>query len=228
MSDKTFSLKLRLKQMEKQLAHTTFLQIDRWIYPYEAILNRTKGIYKLRTLASEIAGLQLKVTNSITNYFEMRKEQILDKIAGKIRANDPLRRFNPSYPFFNKAYAKKLLNKSTLGPKTKNEIISALESPMLINLNLDDFYEVVERSTTLSAVEHTFLDKREDTAYLQRKLRHAKHAIIIVYANKTPLLKLQEIFEDLHRALPSSCMTGFALGLRKSITCPKVLLIIGQ
>src|SRR3989344_5503822 len=101
--------------------------------PYEASIKDIESHYKLKTLAMQADSLNLSVNKDLVRFFESCQRKVIRQIYRQIES----RKEEPEFSLEN---IKLILKENKIEKEVSSTVISAINSPMLISLSLEDCY----------------------------------------------------------------------------------------
>ena len=185
--------------------------------PYEAAIKDAESSYKLKTLALQVDSLNLTVSKDIMHFFELCKKRAIMQIYKKIELD-----YNKEHGF-SLENIKSIIKDNKIEKEVSTAVISAINSPKLINLSLEDCYTVFKNSNKI----HSF--KLEGDNLLKNKLKLAKikSAIVIIYGtSKTKLNDLKQYWDLITSEVPK-VPVGFSYNVECNLKKERMYVLIG-
>jgi len=185
--------------------------------PYEASIKDIESHYKLKTLAMQADSLNLSVNKDLVRFFESCQRKVIRQIYRQIES----RKEEPEFSLEN---IKLILKENKIEKEVSSTVISAINSPMLISLSLEDCYMAFKKSSKICSL------KLDCDNQFRHKLRlaKAKSAIVIIYG--TPRTKLHDLngyWDVILRKANPKIPIGFSYNIKPKLKKEKMYALIG-
>jgi hypothetical protein len=209
-----------LNNFESEVNDKIVKEIKAAFEQYEASIKDTESSYKLKPLAMQAASLSLSVNKDIVRFFELCKRKINRQMRRKIESQD-------KPPEFSLLDVKLMLRKNKIDKEVSTAIISAINSPMLLNLSLEDYYTAVNNSSKIYSFK---LDCNTGFKKLKNKLKlaDAKGIIFVVYGTtRTNFDYLKRYWDIILGKSPKGTPIGFSYAIKHKLKKEKMYFLIG-
>lgn len=209
-----------LKEQEEKINPKIAKEIKALFKPYEDSIKETEGYHKLEVLAMQADSLNLKVNDDIMRFFQIYSKIIVSRICRKIR----LYYQEDMSPDFSLRDVEAIMKENGIDNDFRTVIISAMNSSMLINLNLEDCYTAFKNSNKLQSIKLNCDNRLKN----RLKLTNAKSAIIVIYGTyKTRLNDLKQYWDIITSKLQDETPIGFSYDVKHKLKKEKMYALIG-